>query len=77
MRRLGQRGRSGRVVWLPVPLPVAAARVWRSCLPPLYHPCRRMTRREVIAVANTATLETAVRGCMEDGATKVGGWASI
>lgn len=34
--------------------------------------CRRVTRREVIAVANTATLETAVRGCMEDGATKVG-----
>ncbi|KAI7843209.1 hypothetical protein COHA_003190 [Chlorella ohadii] len=30
-----------------------------------------MTRREVVAVANTATLEAAVRGCMEDGATKV------
>ncbi len=30
-----------------------------------------MTRREVVAVANTATLESAVRGCMEDGATKV------
>ncbi|PRW33803.1 hypothetical protein C2E21_7295 [Chlorella sorokiniana] len=30
-----------------------------------------MTRREVVAVANTDTLEAAVRGCMEDGATKV------
>ena len=38
---------------------------------------RRMTRREVVAVANTATLEAAVRGCMEDGATKVGGPGAI
>ena len=40
-------------------------------------PRRRMTRREVVAVANTATLEAAVRGCMEDGATKVGEQGAI
>lgn len=56
----------------PCPLP-PAVNVWPTHAPPFAPPCRRMTRREVVAVANTATLEAAVRGCMEDGATKVGG----
>ena len=55
----------------PCPLPLAV-NVWPTHAPPFAPPRRRMTRREVVAVANTATLEAAVRGCMEDGATKVG-----
>ena len=71
----------------PLPVTQSESISRASCLRPLYCtelflsqsetqfrsscPFRQEHRRQIVAVANAATLEQALRGCMEQGANKV------
>lgn len=64
---------TGAAPLLPVALQVLPTALAATPPPAPFALCRQAYKRDIVAVANAATLELAVRDCAADGADKVGG----